>query len=192
MKPRATARAACSLRAPASATLLLLLLTAPPRSAEAQVAPEAKLEVSTQVPGAQVFIDGIPEGAKTNVPIAVEPGTHELTVAADGYATYKKWVLAESGKTTVVRVELLPVGAAVAAPAPVTEAPSAGAPALAASEAVSPSPEAAWYEEWWVWGAVGAAVLGGTVLAIALSSSGDDFIPGGELGRSSTQDWMSP
>jgi hypothetical protein len=159
---------------------LLALWVALP-SAAAETTTETFIQISTPVSGARIFIDGTPEGAKTNVPIAVEPGTHEITIESDGHATYKRWVTAEAGQTTLVHVDLLPIASETPAPRTdvVTRAPQ-----------LSPPP--AWYEQWWVWGVVGAAVVGGVALGIAAASSGDDFVPGGELGRSSTRDWTGP
>lgn len=165
-----------------------LVLLALAERAAAETESEGWIEISANVPGARVLVDGAPEGSKLEVPIAVEPGTHEVTVEAEGHATYKKWVRVEAGRTLRVAVELLPLGLGAPEPPP---------PPLATDAATSPaelSPSAAppaWYERWWVWALAGAVIVGGATV-IAMSTGGDEFVPGGELGRSSIREWTSP
>jgi len=68
----------------------------------------------------------------------------------------------------------------VAVPAP-SPAPAAAAPVLVAA---APAPEAApppVHHRWWLWGAIGAVVVGGAVTAIALSTGGTSTIHDGSL-----------
>lgn len=165
-----------------------LALVVLPHAALAQSENTTAIEVTCSVPGARVFVDGSPEGPKLGVPIEVEPGSHEITVEAEGHAVYKRWVVAEEGRTVSVKVDLLPLLSTLPVPATASESPSAGAELQVPSES---SQAPAWYERWWVWGALGVLAVGGVAFAVA-ASSGDDFVPGGELGRTSTRDWMSP
>jgi len=65
-----------------------------------------------------------------------------------------------------------------AAPAAATETP---APVLVAADpAPAPAPASAGHR-WWLWGALGAVVVGGAVTAIALSTGGTTTIHDGSL-----------
>jgi tetratricopeptide (TPR) repeat protein len=65
-----------------------------------------------------------------------------------------------------------------AAPAAATQAP---APVLvAAAPAPAPEPASAGHR-WWLWGAIGAVVVGGAVTAVALSTGGTTTIHDGSL-----------
>lgn len=146
------------------------------------------IEIEASPKDASVSVDGALEPQAKTGPIPVEPGTHELSVQAEGYATYKKWVVAEAGRTVRVKVELLPLDPGlleVPTPPPPARATSAG-------QVSQSAPGSPWYAEWWVWALAGVVVAGGAIAIVAVSSGGDDFVPGGELGRSSLRDWMSP
>jgi hypothetical protein len=169
----------------------LLALLAIPGPLTAQSVPTTAIVVHSSVAHAQVFIDGAPEGSKLDVPISVEPGSHELIVESADHAVYKQWIHVEEGQTLAVEVELLPLAPNAPLPQVETLPRPEGAGATETQSLVRSQESSEWYERWWVWAALGVLVVGGTVFAVA-ASSGDDFVPGGELGRSSTRDWMSP
>ena len=168
----------------------LLLLSV--GEAKAQDQTETALQITSNVAGARVFIDGSPEETRVNGPIPVEPGTHEIIVEAEGHATYKRWVTAEADRPTLVHVELLPVTTEVPSralpPTPADSAPELILPEQAPVAGAHP----AWYERWWVWTLAGVVLVGAGAVVVGAASGGDDFVPGGELPRSSTADWSQP
>ena len=77
-----------------------------------------------------------------------------------------------------------------AAPATPTPAPAATEAALAAPETAAPvlvaapapeQPEERPHRRWWLWGAIGAVVVGGAVTAVVLSTGGATTIHDGSL-----------
>jgi hypothetical protein len=106
--------------------------------------------VRASVPRAQVFLD---DGAVGVAPVEreVAPGLHHLRVERVGYASWSAQVELHPGET-VTQTALL------------GELP----------RQVAPTP---FYGRWWFWGAIGAAVVAGTVTAIAVSSGSGS--PGG-------------
>jgi tetratricopeptide (TPR) repeat protein len=80
-------------------------------------------------------------------------------------------------------VEDAPATPDLAAPAPAEPAPTTAAAATLTFEARrAPAPVRPLWKRWWVWGAVGAAVVAGTVTAFALSASDSATIHDGSLG----------
>jgi tetratricopeptide (TPR) repeat protein len=69
------------------------------------------------------------------------------------------------------------------APPPPEEAPAMPAPAvIVAAPAPAPATRSSSHGRWWLWGAIGAAVVGGTVAAFALSSAPSTTVHDGSLG----------
>ena len=71
----------------------------------------ARLLVSTQPPGADVFVDNLPRGVsdETNGRLSIEnltPGVHGVRVEKPGYGTYKIDVHLEGGNSTTLQVAL--------------------------------------------------------------------------------------
>ncbi len=66
----------------------------------------------------------------------------------------------------------------VAAPAPEPAAPVLVAAAPAPAPAAAPEPT---HHRWWLWGAIGAVLVGGAVTAVALSTGGTTTIHDGSL-----------
>jgi tetratricopeptide (TPR) repeat protein len=114
-------------------------------------------------------------------------------------ATYQKFVLVAPDSPLVPNVRSMMAeidnllekeaekpaadGDAAAKPEPAV-APAApavtAAPVLVATPAPAPAPEPT-HHRWWLWGAIGAVVVGGAVAAIALSTGGTDTIHDGSL-----------
>jgi tetratricopeptide (TPR) repeat protein len=68
-------------------------------------------------------------------------------------------------------------------PLPQEDAPAAAASVMAvAAPEPAPPPRSSSHKRWWLWGAIGAAVVGGTVAAFALSSPSTTTIHDGSLG----------
>lgn len=105
-----------------------------------------ELEITANVPGATIYVDGVPVGA-SSWRAEVTPGRHDILVEADGHETFRREVQVTEGD----RISL------VATLARVAEEPS-----------VWSSP--------WLWVGVGVAVVGaGTVAAIMLSNDGNGY-----------------
>jgi tetratricopeptide (TPR) repeat protein len=109
-------------------------------------------------------------------------------------ATYQKFVLVAPDSPLVPQVRsmiaeidgLLEKEPETSAAGPDAEAkptvavPAPAAPVLVASASAPASPEAPRHR-WWLWGALGAVVVGGTVTAVALSAGGTTTIHDGSL-----------
>jgi tetratricopeptide (TPR) repeat protein len=107
----------------------------------------ANVNLSANVPGATAVLDGRPLGT---LPFGgeIEPGVHQLEVAADGYDTVRLAITLEAGQPFSRSVELMPTAEA----------------------------EEAWYEKWWVWTIAGVVVAGATT-GIVLGTTGGATIP---------------
>jgi tetratricopeptide (TPR) repeat protein len=133
----------------------------------------AKVEIVVNVAGARVSVRERPAGtAPLATPLALNAGPATVEVAADGYAPYRREVDLVGGETTRVDVALVaarPDGDVLAASAPV--------------QAARPREDQAITSHWWFWTAVGAAVVGGAVVTVALlkeknPGTGESFQPG--------------
>ncbi|MDD1661977.1 MAG: PEGA domain-containing protein [Methanomicrobiales archaeon] len=78
------------------------------------------ITVSSNPPGAQVSLDGVPSGT-TPVTIDSSPGPHTLSLTMDGYRDYITIVSLAAGTTTPVDVVLEPAGQVTPAPTPPQE-----------------------------------------------------------------------
>jgi hypothetical protein len=117
----------------------------------------AQVQIQVSVPGAEVTLDGHPLGL-TPLPDAVwvTPGAHEIAARKDRFLPQRRSLDARAGVVEQVTITLAPL-VPVAARAPVYR-PAASAPI---------------YQRPWFWVAVGAAVVAGTVAAVAWSGRGD-------------------
>lgn len=136
--------------------------------------------------GLDVRLDGKPRGALPIPPKRVTPGRH--TVEADGFT---EDVTVRAGHVATVRIpdERTPEVPLVAVPAPAEVTPAIAPPPPPIERAEDDTGTV--LGTWWFWTSVGALAAGAVVVGIAASSGGDDFVPGGELGRVSTADWTS-
>jgi len=76
-------------------------------AALAQTDNSGRLLVETDVPGAQVSIDGMPVGKTPVDAVKLSPGTHALTVIAEGYAKYQKDVVVPPRQFLLYQVPLV-------------------------------------------------------------------------------------
>lgn len=127
----------------------------------------------SSVPTASVSIDGEAVGSTPFERSHVEPGVYRIALSAPGFVSTNRdvEVVAKEAATVDVALEAIPKEIVTA---PVTPDESD--------------------DGWIVWAGAGAAVVVvATVVTIVLvSGGGDDFTPGGELGRTSLDDWSRP
>jgi tetratricopeptide (TPR) repeat protein len=114
-----------------------------------------KVKVDGALAGSTITLDGKPAGtAPLDAPLVVNPGRHQLAVAHEGYATWKSAVdVGVGGNTTIAAkqteaVKLVVVGRDKDQPA---------------------------YKKWWLWTAVGGAVVvAGVITAVVVTSNGSN------------------
>ena len=71
------------------------------------------LEVTSNPPGAEVLLDGIPRGPAPCTVDRITVGDHELTVRLDGYVEAKQTIRLAAGETQAMRVSLEPLPASL-------------------------------------------------------------------------------
>jgi hypothetical protein len=123
----------------------------------------AKVVVTSSVPGASVLVDGRDVGL---TPLAqslvLDAGEHRFIVRKLSFEPFERVVTLKRGDRLDLAADLRPnVVKPVERPAAVVVAPAVPAE----PEAASPI-----YKRWWLWTAVGAAVVTGVVLGVALHS----------------------
>jgi tetratricopeptide (TPR) repeat protein len=123
-----------------------------------------RVTLAGAVPGSAVALDGQPLG-KTPLPgaLVLNPGRHALELSHDGYARFRTSVdVPVGGDTTVTARQLEDV-----------KVVRVGAPAAA---------EKPLYKRWWLWTAVGGAVVvAGVITAVVLTSGSDNGPPTAQL-----------
>ena len=120
----------------------------------------AYLTVRTNVASAKISVRGKPFGATPmKAAVATAGGKVSLEIAADGYVPYRRDVVLEEGRSTIVDVTLVPSSSA-ASGGVFAQAPIKQDPADAASEPIT--------KKWWFWAGMGVAVVGGGVITAAL------------------------
>lgn len=125
---------------------------------------------------ALVLVDGraLERGERT---LALDAGSHKLEVSKQGYATQRRTVDVAGEQHLDLRIEL-ELERAPAAPAPALPTPeqtAQQAPATANGEAVTTGdePSKPVTQRWWFWTGIGAVVVGGTAVALAVALGGD-------------------
>jgi tetratricopeptide (TPR) repeat protein len=115
-----------------------------------------KIAVADAVDGSTVTLDGKPAGTTPlAAPLTVNPGRHQLQLAHEGYATFR----------TAIDV---PVGGTATVAAKQTE--SVKVVRVADTRAEKPV-----YKQWWLWTAVGGAVVAaGVITAVVLTTGSND------------------
>ena len=116
--------------------------------------------VAGAVPGSAVALDGQPVG-KAPLPSAlvVNPGRHSLELTHDGYARFRTAVDVPVGGSTTVAARQLEDVKVVRVAAPVAA-------------------EKPLYKRWWLWTAVGGAVVvAGVITAVVLTRGPDNGTP---------------
>lgn len=151
-------------------------LDAPSKAREAAAERLAGLKVllgsleANSTPTSSVAIDGRDLGATPVIAPHVGPGVYEVRFTRDGEAQ-SRTVRIVAAQTTTVAVAF--------GPKLVVDRVSADPPANVGRG--------------WLYAGVGAAVVVATVIVAAVVLGGaDDFVPGGELGRTSLDDWGRP
>lgn len=119
----------------------------------------------------------------------VIPGQHELRLERPGFEPLLLNITVDAGRRLPIRATLAPAVTTSAPPPPMAlpTPPPSPPPALVAQTPAAEKEESS--STWWIWVVAGVAVAGGVVAAVVLTSGGDDFVPGGELGRSTTASW---
>jgi tetratricopeptide (TPR) repeat protein len=109
--------------------------------------------------GSSVLVDGAAVGTTPLPPLEVNPGRHAVEVTLDQFATLRRAVDVPVGGTAVVAVQQVEAVKVVTVAAP------------------APHDQPIW-QRWWLWTAIGGAVVvAGAVTAIVLTRS-DDTPPG--------------
>jgi hypothetical protein len=118
------------------------------------------------------------DGAPVQGELKLDLGQHDLSIQAPGYRSLTRTISIEGGKHERLELTLTPVEPAPRAADSVQPDVSPQQAALNAtsfSEQATPTPSdrssSGVFDKWWFWTIVGAVVVGGTVTAIALSSS---------------------
>lgn len=110
------------------------------------------------------------------------PQVRSMIAEIDGLLDKEKEPATPAAATDVEAKREVAASGPVAASAPAAPEPAAGvatpAPVLIAAAPATAEPT---HHRWWLWGAIGAAVVGGAVAAIALSSGGTTTIHDGSL-----------
>jgi len=132
----------------------------------------ATVQLRVEPAHAQVLVDGEPTSAAQ---LVLEPGSHTFRVTADGYEAvdHAMELAAAENRSLELVLTRSPVVVPPIAPAPVAQSsPAFVRPDVAPPPSPARTPTV--FGRWWFWTAVGAVVVGGTVTAVALASSGDD------------------
>lgn len=145
-----------------------------PAATVTEVPPPTLLDVTTEPPGAEVFVDGRRLGL-TPVKLPVDPGRHRVELLLDGFEIYRREHRVAAGSTSVIRARLErsasgvsptappppPTATHVVAPVPAAEvAPTATPTEPPATATPSPRPEqkTAAVPEWIVASAVAGVI----------------------------------
>lgn len=132
------------------------------RLAELRAEKVGRLTV-TSAPVARATLDGAAIGETPIRERWIVVGRHELELSADAHLSVQRAVTVAPGETTTIDVSL----------------PSVATPDTSSNKV------------WW-WVGAGAVVVAAAVVVGVVATSGDDFLPAGELGRTSLDDWSRP
>ena len=151
-----------------------LVTGAPPATADAP-APAELLIVSSRA-GAEVSVDGTVVGVTPLDLLRLPPGRHRVVIRLPGTEPYVETVDLVSGQQARIEARLLPQ--AILPPLAI------GEPGIETSR----TGHTPIITRWWFWGVV--AVLGAAIVITgAHFSSGNDFVPTGEISPTDTNDW---
>jgi hypothetical protein len=154
----------------------------------------AKLVISSDAAGAEVFIDGNAMGRQLTRTVRVTSGQHRIEARLEGYSDFHREVFVAAGETTTVKIEM---GKSTPEPVPGPSDVAVAAPPPPAAPGFVPHmipgdeerPKTVW-SEWWFWTILGAGVVGvATVTYFAIHR--DPYQLPGSLGVSSFSDWSS-
>jgi hypothetical protein len=119
-----------------------------------------RLEVTGAKAAPEVYVD---DRRVAGTELWLDLGTYRVSIRAAGYREAALRLVVEGGEDTVQHVELVPLDVAPRA----SLAPGSGAPAGATAGDQSV------VGKWWFWTGIGAVVLGGTAVALAVALGGD-------------------
>lgn len=160
---------AATVTSPAAAQAVLGAIVGPVASALPAAPPAppetARVLIAVNADRAEVVIDGESVGQTPVAPVELTVGTHTLAIRGTGWETYSRSI--------EVPVEGLRVDAFLDPTA--DQAAELAARDAQASDGYA-ADEGEWYQQWWVWAAVGggAVVLTVLITAIALAAGGSD------------------
>lgn len=118
----------------------------------------APITIATDLPGAEIRVDGRLVGTTPLPgPLVLAAGSRRIEATLDGRETSQE-IDVVGGRAAELTLAIPPPPES-AGPAPRAESPSL-------------------FTQWWFWTAIGGAVLGGVVLAIALSPADAEPLPG--------------
>jgi tetratricopeptide (TPR) repeat protein len=118
-----------------------------------------RLRLTCTIEGAEVRVDGVAVGVTPlDAPIDVNPGTHAVEVAHEGYSTWRANVVGMPGAVT-----------------PVDARPASLVKIVRVEVERAPAPPL--YKRWWLWTAVGAVVAAGAVTGGVLGARGANDVP---------------
>jgi hypothetical protein len=129
-------------------------------------------DIEVSVAGATVTVDDVDVGTSPLAdPIAVMPGSHEVRVTLDGYATIHRMGSVAGGERVDLFLQLVPLAAIVTqpAPGPLPPMPLAATEGIEEGEGLSPA---------WFWTSVavaGAFAVAGTVTGVLAELKLSDF-----------------
>jgi hypothetical protein len=144
------------------------------------------LAVQSDVPRADVWVDGAKLGQTPLKDVELPPGSHEVRVSRAGYVPSVTQLSVRLGSAYEVRAQLKPL-----APAEVAQTDRPEQAHLTPSEALAPAPgpldetappaavEAGppWYGRWYVWAGAGA-IVAATAVGVALAAQPRPLDPG--------------
>jgi tetratricopeptide (TPR) repeat protein len=127
----------------------------------------ASVDISCNVDGATIRVDGAPVGrTPLEGRVYLRPGEHRVEARAAGHAPYRRTLDLAAGDHRGLTATLRRVELRATPPLPLPPAPAA-----------RPI-----YKRWWLWTLVGTAIAGGAVAAIVASTRPGTRVPTGELG----------
>jgi hypothetical protein len=165
--PAAIQLPAATVTSPAAAQAVLGAILEPVASALPPPPPAApataRVLVAVNADEAEVVVDGESVGQTPIAPIELSVGTHTLAIRGVGYETYSRSIeVPAEGLRVDVYLDPTADQAAQLATRDAEESDGYG------------QDEGEWYEQWWVWAAIGggAVVLAAFITAVALAAGG--------------------
>lgn len=140
---------------------------------KAQLQPvSGDLIVESNVPGAEVFVDGVLSGETPIDGLLLAPGPHEIVVRREGFETFRERVIVAAGGRHIVSANLT-------RSADNLLAPSRSSPAWVPTVGAAPRAASPIYTRWEFWAAAGGAVVAGFLVYGATQLFHDDPVEEG-------------
>lgn len=142
------------------------------------VATHAVISVASDIPDAQVFLNGKPVGVVPLKDLEVGPGAVEIVVRKEGYKEDKRSMTLVAGKDSVVSVKLAPTAAATTTlvatndrPVETKLTPDEGIAPIDTG-VTKPVEDAPIYGRWYFWAGIAAVAVGAAVATgVAVNNS---------------------